>query len=483
MLRLLLFIIMLVSSTIISAQEIITATLARTLSEDDINGLLGTFTSDITAESGVDIYSVTYSTTGSDSRPDTASGLIVLPQVTDTKLPILAYHHGTISGRSAAPSFLAGQEYLFSALFASQRMAVTMPDYLGLGQSRGMHPYVHADTEGSASTDLIIALMDYMDEQKIERNDQVFLTGYSQGGHATMATHRYLQQNHPEIKVTASAPMSGPYFISGVMRGLLDVEENYFYPAYLVYSFLALDQIDPTIYDDLSEVFKEPYIPAIEDFIVSQDGLFDLNRDILQIMVDTFGNPYPKFLFQEDFAKEVMENDDHPVNALLRTSDLHNWIPEAPVLMIYCSGDDQVPGRNSIVADSTMNALGAADVSSVNVETGTPLSHGQCILPALLTATPWILEQIERTTPTDDVYVTDDIKIGPVPVNNQLSIQHHGNTRLEEITLYDLRGTRLIYQRPQSTSLQLDMSDLRQGMYILSLTTDQGIMQRQIIKM
>ena len=50
-------------------------------------------------------------------------------------------------------------------------------------------------------------------------NSQVFLTGYSQGGHACMATHKYIHENslQSEFDVIASAPCSGPYDLSGIM--------------------------------------------------------------------------------------------------------------------------------------------------------------------------------------------------------------------------------------------------------------------------
>ena len=43
-------------------------------------------------------------------------------------------------------------------------------------------------------------------------NGQLFLMGYSHGGHVTMALHRELEQYHAnEITITASAPMAGAY--------------------------------------------------------------------------------------------------------------------------------------------------------------------------------------------------------------------------------------------------------------------------------
>ena len=46
--------------------------------------------------------------------------------------------------------------------------------------------------------------------------DSSFLTGYSQGGHVTMAAHRELETFHTnEFTVTACAPCAGPYDLGG----------------------------------------------------------------------------------------------------------------------------------------------------------------------------------------------------------------------------------------------------------------------------
>src|SRR5258708_33143614 len=55
----------------------------------------------------------------------------------------------------------------------------------------------------------------------VKDNGQLFITGYSQGGYVAMATHRAMQV--AGMKVTASAPMSGPYalaaFVDAVFYG------------------------------------------------------------------------------------------------------------------------------------------------------------------------------------------------------------------------------------------------------------------------
>ena len=60
-----------------------------------------------------------------------------------------------------------------------------MPDYIGMGESPGLHPYVHGESEATATIDMIRAAREFItDSLNLIDNHQVFLSGYSQGGHA-----------------------------------------------------------------------------------------------------------------------------------------------------------------------------------------------------------------------------------------------------------------------------------------------------------
>ena len=103
-------------------------------------------------------------------------------------MPILSYQHGTTSLRYEVPSYQGGQEYKIGVIgAATSSSVVSMPDYLGLGDHMGVLPYINARTESSASVDLLRACRELKDTVGYSLNDQLFLFGYSQGRHATMA--------------------------------------------------------------------------------------------------------------------------------------------------------------------------------------------------------------------------------------------------------------------------------------------------------
>ena len=216
--RILIFLLFLAFSTgSLSAQEIIEVTSlgSKTLQEMQANyGFL--------AQNGVEHYRVLYTSQDLKGQRDTASGLLVLPiKEGDKPLPLLIYQHGTVSAKDDVPSELRGG-YEIAEVSGTLGYVSLAPDYIGLGTSRGLHPYVHAPSEAWAAIDMLKAVKPYLPQLNISVNQQLFITGYSQGGHAAMALHRELEQNYAtEFPVTASAPMSGPYSISGEMKKLV----------------------------------------------------------------------------------------------------------------------------------------------------------------------------------------------------------------------------------------------------------------------
>ncbi len=81
-------------------------------------------------------------------------------------------------------------------LLASIGYIAVLPDYIGYGDSTNeLHPYVHAATLASATVDMNRAARKFLAGINRSTNGQFFLTGYSEGGYATLATQRLMQQS------------------------------------------------------------------------------------------------------------------------------------------------------------------------------------------------------------------------------------------------------------------------------------------------
>ena len=126
------------------------------------------------------------------------SGAIFLPVNPLCAAPLLSWQHGTIVSDSAAPSENINQSTI-GVVSASQGYIVVMSDYLGLGSGTGFHNYCHSSTEATSVINLIIEGIDFAQSKGVNSNNQVFLMGYSQGGHSTMAAVRDIEQNWSDI--------------------------------------------------------------------------------------------------------------------------------------------------------------------------------------------------------------------------------------------------------------------------------------------
>lgn len=323
---------------------------------------------------GVDVYAVLYTTRWWDGTPVRASGWYMLPQGCDAPLPTMAWGHGTRLKRRQDWK-MTGEEAI-CAFFAADGYAVAMPDYIGLGRGDRRPLYHHAETEAGCTVDMLLACRQLMAGRGYKENGQLFVAGYSQGGHTAMATHRYLQQ-HPEtgLRVTASAPMSGAYDLAGVQGEVMD--KPYSHPGYLpflLYSYQEVYRLLP----DSTAYFKAPYDTLLIPFF---DGEHEL-RELSAVMP-----PIPADVLREELLAAYRSDPHNGLRAALQANTLIHWAPEAPMLLCYCKADEQVDYRNALVARDTMEALGSDAVHLRHV--GRRFGHGICGLYAAIYAKMW----------------------------------------------------------------------------------------------
>jgi hypothetical protein len=329
----------------------------------------------IHVNNGVSLYKIVYSTRNAQDTGNTiASGLLVVPEGVDCPVPLACYNHGTIADRREVPSRLS-YETPIGIILASDGYAMALPDYLGLGDSPGMHPYVHAKSEATATIDMLRASREFAAANGYLLNDQIFLTGYSQGGHACMATHKEMQLHYAgEFDVTASAPLSGPYDISGAQKDLLTSNDPYPDPSYLPFVMFSYQYVYGNLYTNLSDVIVSPYDSLLPPLF---DG-FHNTGDINAVMPNV-----PKNIIDPLTFVTFGNDPTHPFNVALRDNDTwRGWVPEAPMKIVYCEGDNAVTYHNAIVARDSFLAAGATTVQAISGGAGN--DHGGCVTPALI---------------------------------------------------------------------------------------------------
>ncbi|RAP37779.1 hypothetical protein DID80_03430 [Candidatus Marinamargulisbacteria bacterium SCGC AAA071-K20] len=106
----------------------------------------------------------------------------------------------TIVSRSLAPTEIGS---IVGVLYASTGYIVIVPDYLGYRVSEIPHPYLHKSSLTSILIEAIRSTKQLLSILDITTNNQLFLTGYSEGGYATIAATQEIEKNlSEEISMT-----------------------------------------------------------------------------------------------------------------------------------------------------------------------------------------------------------------------------------------------------------------------------------------
>lgn len=405
------------------SQKLISSELKGSKSKAQIGALFGL----PIFQYGAKYYKIRY--TGSDAagQLDTLSGLLMVPDDPSKSFPRLVYQHGTADCKTCVPSrygSAGGAEGQAGLAFAGMGYAVVMPDYVGAGDGRGFHPYMHAATEAQAAVDFLRALPEWEAAHGDAFNEQLFLTGYSQGGHASMALHRALEtQLSNEFAVTAAAHLSGPYSVSGVMRGMILADTPYFFPAYVPNILMSYQLMYGNLFADVSDAAQPAYLPLFAQYASGTIGLTKLNDLLVQKLIAETGASVPRRMFQPTYIAAVESDPAGPVNVALRDNDVFRWAPARPTRLFYCMADDQVPFANSLLARDTMKALGAPDVEATDVNS--TANHGECVQPAffqtLLFFNSFQQISVEAAEPSSPLA---DVRLSPNPADGFFSAEN-----------------------------------------------------------
>ena len=306
------------------------------------------------------VYSLTYRTHTPEGQETTASGAVLVPVAT-TALPVLSYQHGTLvpSSENQAPSYYAQGSDVWSivSILASTGYVVSAPDYLGYGASKALpHPYEHAASLASTSADMLRATREFCAQQKVSVNQKNFLLGYSEGGYATMALHKLLQEKYATtLPVAASAPGAGAYHKSAFAKYILQSTQPLSFLSTYVWVLRTYDRVY-ALNRPYSFYYQEPYAT--------------------QLQADPFG-PVPSQasqLFAASFRQAVLNDSDVALSKTLTDNDIYDWQPTAPVALFHGTADDYVPFFNSQDAYDAMQKRGATQVELHPIQGGNHFS-------------------------------------------------------------------------------------------------------------
>jgi dienelactone hydrolase len=219
---------------------------------------------------------VEYASTDLDGKPIKIHARIYQP-VGKSHAPIFAFAPGTVGiGDQCAPSLEQPAKVNWAnyeshmMTYAGQGYATVVTDYEGMRDPTRIHHYMVGALEGRAVLDSVKALENLDHGTSKLDTEHIFLSGYSQGGHAAFWADQIAKTYAPDLKV-AGVVGWGP--VTDVLETLSDVTHaaniNWFGP-YVVTSYM--------------DYYGENYHP---ESILLPRWTANLRNDVLDHCIDT----------------------------------------------------------------------------------------------------------------------------------------------------------------------------------------------------
>jgi pimeloyl-ACP methyl ester carboxylesterase len=291
------------------------------------------------------------------------SALLALPRGVAPRR-LVSFQHGTSTTRTAVPSRPDGTGIAAAIVFAGNGYALVVPDYPGLGESPGKHPYYVADSIGPAVVAMIEA------SQRLEQvpDAPVFLSGFSQGGWASLAALRLMESQGKSV--LGSAQVAGAYDLRRVslpaaLKG--GASSHSLYLAYAAWGQAAYYG------HPLDSVLTPEYATTVERLFAGAKP-----KEILRTLPQD-----PRLMFNQAFLDAFDRDEAHWYLDSFAANSLVNVTPRAPLRLYYGSKDMDVVPEEALAAARSMSGRGA-DVKAIDVG---PVGHE----PSMLAAAPLIL--------------------------------------------------------------------------------------------
>ncbi|HBJ35496.1 MAG TPA: alpha/beta hydrolase [Planctomycetaceae bacterium] len=312
------------------------------------------------ATNSVRLYRVTYPSVIPErsNKPTIATGLLAVPEIAATALPLVSYQHGTVYGRKEVPSFpeQSPETQLMIAQFAGQGYLLIGADYFGMGASTEPEGYMVKASHQQATTDMLIASRVVIADLNVS-DTGLFLAGWSQGGFVTMAMLEKLQREGIAVKATATA--SAPLDVFAALNGFLNFpREN---DAKWINSLFILSSFS----------FENYYgVPGIARSLFT-DETYDLARKAYlrePFNPDEIPTDLKKLIRPEYFETEFFAASAY--GQLLAETEAYRWVIKTPVRNYFGEVDEAITVGVAQMAQNYQAAMGAGNPMAQAISTG-----------------------------------------------------------------------------------------------------------------
>lgn len=370
--------------TLLETPEVISTVTAAQLDEITANADLQTLTGN--ARCDVTVVQINYLTIGVQEGEQTnASGVVLIPggAICPGPFPLVVYGRATNVSQAYALANPANPEtILLMTFFAAQGYALVATDFLGYALSDyPYHAYAHADSEVSVMVDSIRATRRAAPLLGLTLNGKVMLSGYSQGGHASMATQRAIEdENSGEFNLVAAAHLAGPYYISnalidGITNPITGVQ------SLVPFQITSWQKVYGDLYHTASEVFNSPYDSYIETLLPTLTP-----TDLADLLPGGTPAEARDAMFVASYLNDLATDPNNATIIAGEKQDLLGWNPQAPTTLCGGLNDPTVKFPiNAQAAYDDFRSRGGDNVTLVDVDPEIQMKYGSVLAsnPAL----------------------------------------------------------------------------------------------------
>lgn len=397
-LRALLCVCLTLGITVAFGQKLVSATDNGTIKARDVQAKYKKYFVNATPVDPVDIrlIKVRYLQGQDDKASDVVSGLLAVP-VNGAPKGIVIYFHGTIANRESVPSRYRGGDHDSETAgpvlaFATSGYAVMMPDYPGLGDGKGVHPYYNMAKNARSGLEMLDPAWFSAEKFKLKMGTNYFISGYSQGGAVAMWATRMMEWSADEsMRTVRSAPMSGPYDLSRTQARFIFEKSNN--PVAVgSRAYLAAYLARSLKHNGVKIRYNDYFVPSFANYI---DKVFTQNLSDENTVRKLFGKAAQlgstrglDRITLPKFRKAIRDHDvKDPVVRELASQDCIDWELGTETYLVCVEKDQIVSSENTKMAVRALRATGAGpERLRYHSLKGAALNHVTGMAPALLLA-------------------------------------------------------------------------------------------------
>ena len=163
-----------------------------------------------------------------------------------------------------------------------------------------------------------------------------------------------------------------------------------------------------------------------------------------------------------------------PLTDMVMIRQLDNNGELQELLLVKCGGSDKWGGPMATNSNNEVFVMFSASYNQIPMTLGEEQisTRGSVIAKA----------RFENVSPVDEVFTTQSrIEVFPNPVSDLLNISYTGNSSIEHVKLIDIQGKVLFSADISSNPYQLDVSNMKPGIYFLNLYADNQMHVNKIV--